>query len=220
MAEYDGKFGNVQEFFGSAPDSLLTRFYRWIDLACPVLDIGSGQGRHALFLARKGFQVDAIDPSAVAIQTVSKLAAKEQLRIRAYQCGFDSFAPETEVYSGILAFGVLQVLSWGAISLLAQRIDEWAAGGTIILVTAFTTEDPSFSSCEREWKKIGKNSFQGPGGKVRTFLEQGEIADVLMGYRLLHHWEGIGPEHRHGDDPPHRHGRVEAVFEKQEPMPA
>ena len=32
---------------------------------------------------------------------------------------------------------------------------------------------------------------------------------------LRYHWEGLGPEHQHGDDPPERHGVVELVASKE-----
>jgi hypothetical protein len=220
VAEYDEIYGNVQDFFGAAPDSLLTRFYRWIDLASPVLDIGAGQGRHTLFLARKGFTVDAIDLSEVSIRTVSELASREHLRVKTYHCGFSEFSSEGDVYSGVLLFGLLQILCWEEIGLLKTRLDGWTENGSLLLVTAFTTDDPSYEVCSKDWKQIGKNSYEDPHSEVRTFLESGEVTEVFEGYRVLHHWEGMGPEHRHGENPPHRHGRVEAVFEKQEPKRA
>jgi hypothetical protein len=30
----------------------------------------------------------------------------------------------------------------------------------------------------------------------------------------LHHWEGMGPEHRHGDSPMERHAMTEVVFQR------
>ena len=68
-------------------------------------------GRHALFLARAGFSVDAIEPSAVAVETVAAIAAREQLAIRTHHGGFEQFAPPAMPYGGVLLFGILLVFT-------------------------------------------------------------------------------------------------------------
>jgi SAM-dependent methyltransferase len=88
----------------------------------PVLDIGVGQGRNTFFLAREGFQVDVLDPSKVAVETVSAIAEKEVFNIRSYQCCFDKFIPSVDCYSGILVFGLIQMLPWKSIELLLEKI--------------------------------------------------------------------------------------------------
>lgn len=47
-----------------------------------ALDVASGSGRHALALARAGFDVLAVDVSDVALETLSKQAAAEELTVR------------------------------------------------------------------------------------------------------------------------------------------
>jgi len=55
--------------YSEAPSDILTRFYH---LAPPgrALDIASGMGRNALFLAQKGFEVEAVDVSDVAVKAL------------------------------------------------------------------------------------------------------------------------------------------------------
>jgi tellurite methyltransferase len=81
--QYDKTYGRVEHYFGDQPEELLKDHYHRINKTGRVLDLGVGQGRHALFLARKGYSVDAIDPSKVAVELVSAAAAKEHLPIRA-----------------------------------------------------------------------------------------------------------------------------------------
>jgi hypothetical protein len=81
-------------------------------------------------------------------------------------------------------------------------------------MTAFTIEDPAFETCSQTWREIGKNSFADKEGAIRTFLERGEATSLFPGFESVHHWEGLGPEHNHGDGPIHRHGVVEFVSRK------
>ncbi len=192
----------------------MKKYYHLIDKAQPVLDVGAGQGRNALFLARNGLTVDAIDTSKVAIDTISAIAAKEKLPIRTFHCGFGGFIPQVDFYSAILIFGLFQDLSRESVDLLIRKVKVWSREGSLVFLTAFTTQDPSFSVRSRTWQNMGKNSFASKDGHSATYPEPGEILKLFAGYQVIHHWEGLGRRHRHTDGPLERHGSVEAVFQR------
>ncbi len=101
----------------------------------PVLDIGAGQGRNAIYLSKLGYQVDATDPSFVSIHMMEEIKAAENLNFNTMNSDYKKISG-TKKYSAILVFGLIQILDW----------------------------------------------------------------------------EGIGPEHRHGNSPIEKHALVEAVF--------
>ena len=76
---YDKKYKETKEYFGKEPAGILKEHYQKIDKSKPVLDIGAGQGRNALFFAKEGYEVDAIDESKVSIEIVSTLAKYSQI---------------------------------------------------------------------------------------------------------------------------------------------
>jgi cyclopropane fatty-acyl-phospholipid synthase-like methyltransferase len=217
MTVFDKLYMADAEYFGGEPDELLVRFCDKLDPGARVLDVGAGQGRNALFLARRGHPVDCIESSRVAVAQICQHAAKEDLPVRAFPLDFEAYDPDVEYYPVILLFGLIQELPRDSIAVLLERIAAWTRAGSIALVTAFTTGDPEAPEVSRTWRKIGRNSFLSDTGFVRTFLEPGEFKELFSGWEALHHWEGLGPEHRHGSDPPHRHGRVEAAFRKTAP---
>jgi len=47
-----------------------------------VLDIGSGEGRNSIFLARKGFNVTAIDKIPEGLEKIEKTCKKRKLLIK------------------------------------------------------------------------------------------------------------------------------------------
>ncbi len=211
---YDDAYSRVEDYFGAGPTGILVEHWHLIPRSAPVLDVGVGQGRNALFLAGKGFSVDAIDPSKVSAEKVSLAAGRADLPVRVYNCGFETFTPQVEFYSGILLFGLLQILSRESIALLRERVTKWTAKESLLFVTAFTTGDPSYQRSRHELECVGGNSFVDAEGNPRTFLEPGEILTLFPGFAAVYHHEGMGTEHAHGDRPPHRHCSVEAVLRR------
>src|SRR5882757_7485867 len=62
-----------------------------------VLDLGCGVGRHALFFAEHGFDVEAIDGAAAGLDFACREAAARGLRLSLRQAGADAlpFADES-----------------------------------------------------------------------------------------------------------------------------
>ena len=211
---YDTIYKETPDYFGTDASELLKEYYPSMDKAKPVLDIGAGQGRNSIFIARQGFTVDAVEPSQVGVDIINGLAEENDLPLRAYCTGFEDFKPERPPYGTVMLFGVIQILSWDMIRLLTSKISEWTTPGSLIIISAFITDDPRYEEIVREMKQVGRNSFVTTGGDYRTFLEPGEVLTLFKDYQVVHHWEGLGPEHRHGGKPPHRHGSVRAVLRR------
>lgn len=213
---YNATYKSTKDVFGKEPEFILKQFYGQIDKSFPVLDIGTGQGRNAFFLARQGLMVHALDPSSVAIETIADKTQEENLSITAFISTFSDFEPPIPVYSGILLFGLIQILSWQEIDQLKKKLGIWSAPESLIFVTGFSIEDASYTECERNWQPLGHYSFQDGSGNIQTFLEPGEILKLFNGYDVLYYWEGMGPEHRHGSGLVERHGVVEFVGRRGE----
>lgn len=192
---------------------MLLRHADALDPALPVLDIGAGQGRNALVLARRGLRVDAIDPSAVAARTLDDLARAEDLPLTAHHCPVESFSGAGP-YGGILIFGLIQLLSWEGIAHLVGRVTAWSVPGTHVFITAFGDSDPLVARWKHRGHEIGHNSFADDTGDIRTFLEPRQILEIFDAFDVVEHREGPGPVHRHGDGPPEQHAMVEAVFRR------
>jgi tellurite methyltransferase len=212
--DYDELYRRTPHLFGQEPEEILRSYVHRISRLAAVLDVGTGQGRNALFLGREGFVVDAIDLSEVAVEIVSAAARAEDLAIRTHRCGFETFAPKIP-YSAIVLFGIIQELSWESISSLLEKTDLWSRKGTLLFATAFTTDDPAFGKHSKTWTMIGENSFADGEGAIRTYLKSGEMLSLFHKWKAIYYWEGLGPEHRHGDAPPEHHAKVEAVFERR-----
>jgi tellurite methyltransferase len=212
---YDEQYATVDAVFGTEVESTLKSFADRLKPGSEVLDIGAGQGRNGVFLAERGFTVHALEPSKVASTALGLLAGKRRLAMEIFSTTFEQFDPPVGKYAGILVFGLVPDLDWPSIRRLLTRIHEWSEQGSLIWVTGFTTQDPAYARHRACWETVGQNSFRGPEGQIRTYLEPGQIVTLFKGHSTLHCWEGLGPAHRHGGGPPERHGKFEAVLSKQ-----
>jgi len=211
---FDRDYRSTEQYFGITPEPLLTEHLERLDPARPVLDIGMGQGRNALWLAQRGFFVDGIEPSVVAQEAVCELVAEAGLSLHAYPCTFEDFEAQADGYGTVLAMGLMPILSPRGLQALQDRVEKWLMPGGVFLVSAFTVDDPAYASISRRWSRVGRNSFTDAGGHRRTYLEGGEILELFSGFEVLHHHEGLGPEHRHGEGPLHRHAVAQAVLRR------
>ncbi|MGD8780726.1 MAG: class I SAM-dependent methyltransferase [Ignavibacteria bacterium] len=207
-------YKEVKNVFGSEPEEILVKYFDMLNKSKPVLDIGCGQGRNSIFLAGKGYNVDAVDTSIVAVEELKKIAIAKELKIQTYRSGFQSFLPCTNYYSGILVFGLIQILSENDFAKLKQKLEAWTGRDSLIFITAFGTADPSFEKYSTSWDAASKNNFTDDKGNYRRFLEPGEILSLFNEYEVIHHREGFGKEHHHGDGKLEKHYMVEVVLKK------
>jgi 2-polyprenyl-3-methyl-5-hydroxy-6-metoxy-1,4-benzoquinol methylase len=80
--KYD-EYYQTENLFG-LPYPELIAFYTKLEKKGKLLDLGCGQGRDAIALAKLGFDVTAIDHSAVGIEQLNKIADQENLRLKGY----------------------------------------------------------------------------------------------------------------------------------------
>jgi SAM-dependent methyltransferase len=80
VAEYDKHYEEEHHFGEPYPD--LVRFFRERKHRGKVLDLGCGQGRDVLAIARLGFDVTGVDISPVGIEQMLFDAKKENLPVK------------------------------------------------------------------------------------------------------------------------------------------
>jgi SAM-dependent methyltransferase len=215
MNRYDDYYRSTPQVFGSEPNTFLVEHGDLVDSATTALDIGCGQGRNTLFLARRGLRVHALDSSIEAIHAVKAAAEREGLPIRTIHGGFEDLKRVPSGYGAIMVFGVIPDLKREMVTALVAAIEAHLGPNGLLFITGFGTWDPAFERHRDEWTEDAENSFCSLDGVVRTYLEPGELVAMFPGFEVIYSWEGLGPEHRHGDGPIERHGLAEAVFRRQ-----
>jgi SAM-dependent methyltransferase len=97
-----------------------------------ALDIATGKGRNALFLAGQGFEVDAIDISAMALDQARAEAEKQKLHVSWREADLERIELPEAYYDFILDFNYLQRSLVGQMK-QALRIDGYVVFETYLI---------------------------------------------------------------------------------------
>jgi len=108
--DYDKLYGDTPNALGD-PAALFTAFFDAFEQRnARVLDVGCGQGRDALFIARRGHRVVGVDLSPNGIRDMQTVADKEGLAIEGIVADLVTFRPDG-MYDVVLVDRTLHMLS-------------------------------------------------------------------------------------------------------------
>ena len=80
-ADWDRKYEGRELVYGEAPNATLVEVATTLKRG-RALDLASGQGRNAIWLATRGWTVDAVDFSSTALDRASRVAASAPRSVR------------------------------------------------------------------------------------------------------------------------------------------
>jgi ubiquinone/menaquinone biosynthesis C-methylase UbiE len=108
---YDDGYRACKCFWGTQPSSLIVeQFAECVDLSGrSVLDAGCGEGKNAIFLARKGASVVAIDVSSAAIAN-AKRAWPDYKRVDWVNADVRDIGLPDDSFDIVIAYGLLHCL--------------------------------------------------------------------------------------------------------------
>lgn len=106
-----------------------------------ILDVGCGDGRHSLYLASLGFQVDAFDISENAINKIDYLKEQNNLNVNTYVCDVLEFEFKYK-YDLIIVHGVLQFIEREKQTEIIELLKNWTEVNGYHIVALFTDEEP------------------------------------------------------------------------------
>lgn len=93
------------------PSSFLRQIFagdRWQIPRGRALDVACGKGRNALYLAALGFDVLAVDISAVALEEAKRRALERSLAVDWVQADMEKFCLPAEAFDLVIDFNYLQ----------------------------------------------------------------------------------------------------------------
>lgn len=99
---WDERYGQPGFAYGTEPNEFLASVAGQIPPG-PVLTIGEGEGRNAVFLASLGHRVVAVDQSDVGLAKARRLAADRSLTIETVRADLGDFPIGTEAWAGVVS---------------------------------------------------------------------------------------------------------------------
>lgn len=188
--------------FGTRPSLWLRRMPEsWYERGGTAVDLGCGHGRNALYVARRGMDVLALDLSPSAIRELNELAKVEDLNITGICSDIRNHPlPPSRL---IVAVTVLSVLQEDEITELSRRLAESLVPGGILLMEDFTRRDPGNQGSEEasEFAPL-----------IQHYFVPSEVAGLFPGLETVALREFSTVDTSHGDT--HHHWIVRYVGRK------
>jgi tellurite methyltransferase len=135
---FDNIYTANQNPYGETPSPLVVEIPKFLKKGI-ILDLGSGSGRSSLFLAQKGFDVEAVDISEVGLKILQAAALEKKLNIKTSLVDLNDFKIKGKYDVMICTFAIHNLSYKKALNLISQMQKHTSSGG-LNLITAFTRE--------------------------------------------------------------------------------
>ncbi|MBP0726395.1 class I SAM-dependent methyltransferase [Bacillus sp. RG28] len=108
---YENRDKDIPFFKVKGPDENLVEFFDILNAPKKVLEIGCGPGRNAIYMSKKGCNIDALDISENAIEWAKDRAEVEKVKINFHCKSLFDFSYEPNSYDFIYDCGMLHHLA-------------------------------------------------------------------------------------------------------------
>ncbi len=171
--EWNQRYGRG-EHLERKPNAFLVKAYR--EFVAPrfpsagtALDVAGGTGRHAIWLAQRGWEVTLVDISDVGVAMASEEARGAGVNIHAKAADLRTYDFGRERFDLILVFYFLERAIFPALAAALKP-------GGLILYKTYTREHRKFRACSHPM----------------YFLEPGELRGAFPGFEVLRYGERDG----------------------------
>jgi cyclopropane fatty-acyl-phospholipid synthase-like methyltransferase len=173
-----------------------------------VLDLGMGEGRNALFFAKRGYPVRGIDLAPTAVQKCREQAALLNVPIQAEVGTIVDADIPPQSHLLVISTMALQFIKRCESQALLERVKLGLMDGGFVYLTVFSTEDPSYLRVKQSSQEIEPNTFYHEARQqVVHFFEKDEILSQFSEFKLIYFAQEIVLDSPHPGAPePHYHG--------------
>jgi SAM-dependent methyltransferase len=167
QTRWDKLFNSSTYVYGREPAEFLKLHVSKLPIG-KALDLAMGEGRNAVFLAKKGFSVEGVDISEVAMRKARRLAKENRVSLTTINSDLRTYQIKPESYQVILSIDFLQR------SLFPQIKNGLKKGGVAVIENGSIEQlkNPSGKTTPREW-----------------LLEKGELLEVFKDFEILKYEE-------------------------------
>jgi SAM-dependent methyltransferase len=170
-------------FFRNEPDENLVEYFQ-NDKVQPgkVLELGCGPGRNALYLAAKGFHVDAVDQSGEGLQWARERASEQGINVNFIQANIFDLKVDDGTYDFVYDSGCLHHIAphrrIGYVELVKKALKP---GGAFAL-TCFVQGGELGGSDLSDWDVYRVKSLRGGLGfteeKLKNIFHEFEVVEI------------------------------------------
>lgn len=186
---FEERYKEEKCYWGSKPNKEVINLLKYKQSG-KALDLGVGEGRNALFLAKKGFNITGVDSSKAGIEKFLKLAKKFKVKVRGIVAEITKFKFD-KFYEVIISTATLHFLSRKDIDSIIRKMKEKTNKEGLNLITVFTVEDPGFKTHPEKM----------------YYFQKSELQNFYKDWKILNYREFLTKLEKHGKDGKwHKHG--------------
>lgn len=100
--DWNAKFNTVEFVYGTEPNDFLRSVADRLPERGNILSLAEGEGRNAVFLAGKGFDVTGVDGSLKGLKKALQLAESKAVKIKTIHSDLRNFKIEKDFWDGIV----------------------------------------------------------------------------------------------------------------------
>jgi tellurite methyltransferase len=183
--------------WGSKADKVVVKSIKYIK-GKEVLDLGTGEGKNAIYLTRKGFSVLGVDYSLVGLSRMRKRLKELDIKVKIKRISLVEFSYPRK-YSAIFAINTLEFIERKELKHTVNSMKANTLEEGINVIKTITVNDP-------QYKKR----------KDRIFLKLGELKKYYEDWEIIHYREYVGELEKHTkDNKLHRHAVAEVIARKK-----
>jgi len=168
--QWDKKYNQEQYVYGKGPATFLRENLHFLKVGGRILDMGMGEGRNAVYLATKGFQVIGVDISSVAVKKADSLAKENKVKVETVIADLTSYKLPKNSLDGIICFYFVD-------RSLVEKMQGWLRPGGVIIYEAYTDNQRKIKGFEH----FNKNYL----------LHEGELINLFKGFHVLKYEEPL-----------------------------
>ena len=199
--------------WGLKPDFILVHFLELFPKD-PVLDLGMGEGRNAIFLAEKGFDVEGIDISKTAVKRCIQSAKERNVNIRAHVGDLRDFKVREEKYTLIIAAGAsLNFLRKSEIEEIAVKVRKGVKKEGFVYISVVSTDEPLYEKLKAQQTPVEENTlYVSHIGTYVHYFTYKEVKELFPDFQTIIHLGGLELDFH---NKPHHHGIIYYLGQKR-----
>ena len=140
---WDERYRSDDYVYGTQPNDFLKANAGAIQKG-KVLSLAEGEGRNAVFLAKSGYEVTAVDSSSVGLEKAARLAKENDANIEFILADLNEYQIEPNHWDGIVSI-FFPLKSEDRISLY-RKVSEGLKTNGVFLLEAYTPEQIAFGT--------------------------------------------------------------------------
>jgi len=201
-SKYRGRFDLVYSAsdmaFGNQPEPELEKYLETNGRAGKALDMGCGDGRHALFLAKSGYHVTGMDVSQVGLKKLESISKLQNLNslLDLHHRDAREFNYPNDAYDLVAAVTLFDHIPKPDVLPLFEKVSNSLKKGGVIFIKVHTVKDPG--------KTNGSDKASELSWAINHYFEPNELKNLLKNnFEILKYSEYEDLDHSHGR--PHFH---------------